>query len=231
MKKRNLDNTELDLIGRKLIEGGSVPSADIDRIVSNPDLFSLINSKIAAEGKGYKANAASGWFLFIRRNSAVFAGVAVMLIAVIAAANLLRPNRSPGPVQADIKEVQNLAETPDTARPDLPPQEQAGRNRSPGRAQNNDFQFEKAVVKQNVRPVEQKPRKPSSIEPQAEFYAISSSGGADETGDGQIIRVDMPRSSLLALGINVPLENDSEIVKADLLVGANGVARAIRVIK
>ena len=233
MKKRNLDNTELDLIGRKLIERGSVPSADIDRIVSNPDLFSLVNARIAADGNTYNAKLSSGWapFTFIRRNSALFAGVAIMLIAVIAAANLLRSDRSPVPVRADIKEVQDLAETPDTARPDLPPQEQVGRNRSPGRAQNNDFQFEKAVVKQNVTAAERKARKASSIEPEAEFYAISSSGGADDTGDGQIIRVDMPRSSLLALGVNVPLENDSEIVKADLLVGANGVARAIRVIK
>ena len=99
MKKRNIDKTELDLIGRKLIERGSLPTADIDKIVSNPDLFSLINSRIVAEGNAYKTNATAGWalFSFIRRNAAAFAGVAVMLpyllsIAALAVAvNRARP--------------------------------------------------------------------------------------------------------------------------------------------
>lgn len=228
MKKRNLDKTELDLIGRKLIELGSVPSVDIDQIVSNPDLFSLVNAKIAADAN--TKTTASGWvgFTYIRGNAVAFAGAAVMLIAVIAAASLLRSEK----VTPVVNIVQiPAAVLPEAARPDLPPKEQVGRNQSPGRAQNSDFQFEKAVVRQTMRPIERKPRQAASIEPEAEFYAISSSGGTDETGDGQIIRVDMPRSSLLALGVNMPLENDSEIVKADLLVGANGVARAIRVIK
>lgn len=229
MKKRNLDKTELDLIGRKLIERRSLPSVNIDKIVSNPDLFSLINSRIMAEGNAYKVNVTSGWvlFSFIRRNAAAFAGVAVMLIVVIAA-SLFRFDKVFNAANA----VQNpAAVVPEAARPDLPPQEQAGRNQSPGRAQNPDFQFEKAVVRQSIRPIEPKPRAHNSIEMEAEFYAISYNGEADEAGDGQIVRVDMPRSSLFALGVNVPLENDSEIVKADLLVGANGVARAIRVIK
>ena len=41
----------------------------------------------------------------------------------------------------------------------------------------------------------------------------------------------MPRSALFAMGVNIPLENDAEVVKADLLVGTDGVTRAIRVVE
>src|SRR5438874_326484 len=68
-------------------------------------------------------------------------------------------------------------------------------------------------------------------EPAGEFYALSTGYDQDETtGGGRIIRVDMPRSSLFALGVNIPLENDAEVVKADLLIGSDGMTHAIRVV-
>ena len=45
------------------------------------------------------------------------------------------------------------------------------------------------------------------------------------------MRVEMSRASLFAMGINIPLENGAEVVKADLLVGPDGVARAVRLAK
>ena len=63
-----------------------------------------------------------------------------------------------------------------------------------------------------------------------EFYAISGAEAADASG-GRIVRVDLPRASLFAMGINVPLENDSDTVKADILIGPDGVTRAIRLVK
>jgi 2-polyprenyl-6-methoxyphenol hydroxylase-like FAD-dependent oxidoreductase len=42
--------------------------------------------------------------------------------------------------------------------------------------------------------------------------------------------VTLPRASLVALGANISLEGDSQNVTADLLVGADGVPRAIRVV-
>ena len=50
------------------------------------------------------------------------------------------------------------------------------------------------------------------------------------SGGGQVVRVEMKRSSLFALGVNIPLENDDTVIKADLLIGRDGVTRAIRMI-
>ena len=65
-----------------------------------------------------------------------------------------------------------------------------------------------------------------------EFYALASVPDPSEAvRDGRIIRVDLPRASLLSLGVNVPLENENAIVKTDLLVGPDGVPKAIRLVK
>ena len=229
MNKRNLQNRELDLIGQKLIERGSLPSTDIEKIVSNPDLFSLISARIAADGKTPAANISLAWelFGFIRRNAVALAGVAVMVVAAMATASLFRSEKE----LIAAKVVQVPAAMPDAARPDLPPQV-VGRNPFPGRAPDRDLRFEKAVVKQVSNSGYRRPQRIVDIEPDADFYAISYAGDPAETsGGGRIIRVDLERSSLFAMGVNLSLENDDEIVKADLLVGSDGVTRAIRVIK
>ena len=231
MNKKNLQNSELDRIGRKLIERGSLPLAEIDKIVSNPELFSLVNAQVAANGKTPvpTVSMVSQRFLFIRGNAVAFGGIAVLVIAAISAVNMLRSEKD----LIAANEVQVPAAMPVAARPDLPPQEvEVGRNPSPGRAQDRDFTYEKAVVRQAPNAMGRKPQRSVDIEPEADFYPISYGGDPAETSDGgRIIRVDLERSSLFAMGVNLSLENDDEIVKADLLVGSDGVTRAIRVIK
>ena len=61
-------------------------------------------------------------------------------------------------------------------------------------------------------------------------HFVSAGYDPDESG-GRIIRVDMQRSSLFALGVNVPLENGPDAIKADLLIGPDGMTRAIRVVQ
>lgn len=48
---------------------------------------------------------------------------------------------------------------------------------------------------------------------------------------GQVIRVQMPRSALITLGLPVNVEHADVPVKADLLVGEDGLARAIRFVR
>ena len=95
MNKRNLQNSELDLIGRKLIEHGGVPPTAIDKIVSNPELFSLVNARITADGRkpSVTITSSSRFFSFIRRNAIAFGGIVIMVAAAIAAVGLLRSGK------------------------------------------------------------------------------------------------------------------------------------------
>ena len=48
---------------------------------------------------------------------------------------------------------------------------------------------------------------------------------------GEVIRVQMPRSAFITLGLPVNFERADELVKADLLIGEDGLARAIRFVR
>ena len=72
----------------------------------------------------------------------------------------------------------------------------------------------------------------TDIEEMGEFYPLTYIGGPDETEDGgQIVRVELPRSSLFAMGIDVPVENIAPKIKTDLLITADGMMRAVRFVK
>ncbi len=69
-------------------------------------------------------------------------------------------------------------------------------------------------------------------QPGGEFYALDYVGSPNETAeDLRIVRAEISRSELFALGVNLPIENESEKIKTDLLVGADGVARGIRFVE
>lgn len=87
--------------------------------------------------------------------------------------------------------------------------------------------IEKSAVRKPIRQ-QRFPRQQN--ERVGEFYALAGNPG--EAGEElQIVRAELSRSSLFALGVNLPIENESERIKTDLLVGADGVARAIRLVK
>jgi len=48
---------------------------------------------------------------------------------------------------------------------------------------------------------------------------------------GEVIRVQMPRSALITLGLPVNVERADEPIMADLLIGEDGLARAIRFVR
>ena len=55
-------------------------------------------------------------------------------------------------------------------------------------------------------------------------------GGTPLTG-GQLVRVSMPRSALASLGLPVNPASGGDAVKADVLLGDDGLAHAIRFVR
>jgi hypothetical protein len=69
-------------------------------------------------------------------------------------------------------------------------------------------------------------------EGEQDFYSLPFAGVFDESKEElQILRVELPRSSLIALGVNLPTESGEASIKTDLLVSSDGVARAVRLLK
>jgi anti-sigma factor RsiW len=64
-----------------------------------------------------------------------------------------------------------------------------------------------------------------------EFLPITYGGNLPQLDDGQVVRVELPRSALQSFGLPVNAERAGERVKADVLLGHDGVARAIRFVR
>lgn len=86
----------------------------------------------------------------------------------------------------------------------------------------------KAVVKKSARA----PRAQTGSEQEitSDFMPLTYVANASAQG-GQIVRVEMPRATLLALGIPIPGEPTREHLKADVLLNNEGLALAIRLVQ
>ena len=218
MNTRKIKNSELDAIGAKLIKTGQLSSDELDRIVSAPKLFDGVRARIAA---GDEKHASPGnWFIW-KPVAAAMAAVAVMIISFGYVGFFNGSNTVAVTITRDLPPVLKVGK--DTAKREVEPVVTY-----PTRSEASRPKVTKAVHRGNIRPVQPKLR-PAPITSEGEFYALSFAGNMeDAVRDGHIVRVDIPRSSLFALGVDLPLENDSKFIKTDLLVGTDGVPRAIR---
>jgi hypothetical protein len=64
-----------------------------------------------------------------------------------------------------------------------------------------------------------------------DFMPVGYANPMDLQDGGQIMRVELPRSTLAGFGLPVNMERVNERVKADVLVGPDGQARAIRFVQ
>jgi anti-sigma factor RsiW len=55
-----------------------------------------------------------------------------------------------------------------------------------------------------------------------------AAGDAADEDDVNLVRVAVPRSTMIALGFDVSTDRAEELVQADVMLGSNGVARAVR---
>jgi hypothetical protein len=236
MNKKKLTNEELDAIGRELVRASAVPESEIERIVTAPMLFSSIKRRIEADRPSQKAetwrekwSALPVWNW--HRATVAFATAAIFLAGTVAVLVFARRNSSP-----DLG--MKLPEAPAAVTPHKPntppdiPQALPGDSQQ-SRPELADYRKEpvrrprvqprRAVTKQIETP---------TFEAEGAFYPVSYAGSSEEmVQGGQIVRTEIPRSSLFAMGMDVPLESANEKIKTDLLVGPDGVVRGVRIVK
>ncbi len=228
MKRPELDNKTLDALGKQLICRSTPKSAELDNLISDPRLFEGVLAKIGSgvQGSSTKRSTASPIFSFFSTN-VVRLSCAFVIVAIAVESTTLLNKTKPMVTALALQFPETI---PAIARPVSPPK--FSYELSPGRATFSDIRAEETDAKHIVKTVYRQPKPNTTFESDGEFYQLTVAGDPNEPlGSERIIRVDMKRSSLLSLGVNLPLENESETVKADLLVGPDGVTRAVRVIK
>jgi hypothetical protein len=151
-------------------------------------------------------------------------------IKEVSSPNLIEASSShgatPAPAVIDVKDVRT-------------PRQIAARGARPAKPQ-RDGAFESLPISftvdgGQVRAGEDESASASQAAPQGTDVAASADFVQLATGDssaplesGQMVRVQVPRAALAALGLPVNAERASEMVKADILLAHDGTARAIR---
>jgi hypothetical protein len=64
-----------------------------------------------------------------------------------------------------------------------------------------------------------------------DFLPLSYGARSNLAEGGRMVRVELPHSALAALGLPVNMDRANEIVKADVLLGVDGLAHAIRFVR
>lgn len=227
MKRRSLQPGELDRIGKKLIASARLSEGEIEKISASPFLFETIRTETAEtfrlSAEAVEHNRFAAW---VRPLAFAFSSVGALLI--VAAVGIYVMREAPSNVAQNPTEpktqpalsvpqaVKPAGDTVNDPIPDIEPDPQ------PVAPQLQNASYRRPEPKRIQRPVAEKL-------PDIEFYPITHQGDPNEMArGGRIIRVEMSRSALFAMGVNVPLENGAEMITADLLVGPDGVTRAIR---
>ncbi len=219
MKK--LDNKQLDEIGKALVRNDAALSRGLESVLADPKLFDGVRTRIASEKP---ARAKTGRYM--RPAIAAFAGVTVVAVFAIVFVAF-----KPQPSVVFVQQPPALTKVADN---------KVGQFTTPDTIVDTKLESVDQPVRGaeriTTRPTVQnsRPRQPEAqrFRPESNFYAVSYAGDPHETErGGRIVRVDIPRSTLFAMGVDIPLENEADVVKADLLIGPDGVTRGIRVVE
>ena len=224
MKKHD-DN--LDRLVTELINTTVLRNDEQDAIASRSDLFSSVRARIIADG--VTRIEPSGTITFFQRSAILTAAAALIVMAVFGTMMIAKR-----PVSKSV--VNSIPPIPlnDKFAAKEPEVDEIT---SPSNIDGPEIKSTAAhLVRADYRPIVSERKVSVQREPQFEeqppqFFALAGLRPSEVAVDGsRIIRVELPRASLVTLGVNVPLDSDKQLIKTDLLVGPDGVPRAIRLV-
>ena len=227
--KRQIPNTnEFDRLASSLIKSTTLRHDEIEQIAARDDLFLSVKRRIMAEAReAQRVHTVRAWFA--RPRVLVFASIVSVLTVLFTVEAVVDRSNTRRKTPAPIAKSTSPAPPPEIIKDDTPPSR-------------SESHFETAVARPNVdrpapiRTFYHPARTAETAEPEPqqqpiEFYALAGMSANESLAGGRVIRVDLPRASLVSLGVNVPLGNDKQLIKADIVVGPDGVPRAIRVVE
>lgn len=101
----------------------------------------------------------------------------------------------------------------------------------PAAARNDKTNYAPRLPRRRMRPVfRPELANTNPAETVTDFIPLTEIADATAMHSGTIVRVEMPRASLIAMGLPLNAERARETVKADIVVGDDGLARAIRLV-
>ena len=162
---------------------------------------------------------------------AMAAAAALMLLAILVALQVLHKQSA---LESSASSQPALAETPAATSVAPPTTGIAGSHADESSLVSKKNGQALPAARRRMRPVfrpEMASRNRSlASETVTEFIPLTALADATAMRSGTVWRVEVPRASLIAMGLPLNAERAHETVKADIVVGDDGLARAIRLV-
>jgi len=160
------------------------------------------------------------------------AAVALIVTLLALVASRTRGTQQPGPQKA----INPGAAVPDEPRPSSPPlQVLPGSDKGVATAQAPGQRHRSADrIRNGGRskfPADDLNKSAADAEIATDFIPLMNRESLAQMDGGQVMRVELPRSALMSFGLPMDMERASERIKADVVVGNDGLARAIRFVR
>jgi hypothetical protein len=231
LRRKNPEQLErLDQVRRELLLAVIVSDEEIQNVTGSPDLLDGLQSRIEAQrgGRGREKAVVSRAIHNIVRAMVEpgrsprwsLTAAAVLLLAALALM-ISSPKRS--------SEETRLAQ---------PVSAQVTPSPSPGVGLNEPAQKTEQTVVVTGASIRHRQRQPSRRQSESrtnevatDFLPLTFTADSTSQVRGHLVRVTVPRSALVAMGLPMNAQRASELVRADVFIGDDGLARSIRFVQ
>lgn len=233
---RNFSDEQLDRIAAKLIADFAADEQTVAEVADSPKLWWSVRSAIATE----QARRETSWFAFLRPRLVAFAGAAALVLVAFSAFLMTRGggNEVAGLSDVTAPSIEEISTPVETIAPTIVPvKPEVSSQANPERATTPVLKTTpkpRPIVTAERAPAPKSVKQPNAAttakveETKTDFIALSYAGASD---GGQIVRVKVPSAMMVSLGVAANAGKDSEMVSAEIVVGDDGLARAIRFIR
>ncbi|MCD9189084.1 MAG: hypothetical protein LUM44_21890 [Pyrinomonadaceae bacterium] len=235
---RKLSDEEFDRIAKNLLQNFSPDDEMLDEIADSPKLWWNVRNSIEQE----KMRRERNWFFGLRWQFAAFGALGIILFAGIGGVFL---NFNSNETIAGVKEIEaqkieknaptvaeetEFSETAENESPLKPvAKTEKAKSISKKSLPKNTIQTKSSASEVKIKqPKAETVKDEVKTETKTDFIALSYSSATDS---GQIVRVKVPSSMMVSLGVTTESEQQSNLVNAEVVIGDDGMARAIRFIK
>ena len=227
---QNLSEEKLDRFAKEIARNIILTDEEVDEVADSPRLWWQVRSRIAEE----KARHEKQRFFIWRWQFAATGAFAVLIVATAAFwfFNSLKMEIADVKGENQMAVLNQKIELSSEIKPETPI------------LQLSPIELKKSAIKTKTKMaqtvVKSKPansftatrKSPPTKNPALQKSEIATDFIAlsylPATESGQVVRVKVPRSMLVSLGVTTNVEKPSELINAEVIVGDDGATRAIR---
>lgn len=243
MKKRVIEDKSLKKVGAQIMEAACLTDQEIEEIISKPSFFDSIATEIEREKMRREEVKISGGHsillnLTLQKEALAFGGLLLFSIAFLGLFFLGKHFSSKTlPYENVISQAREQTTQPfenklpvemDTAQPPKAFDKKIKRERPVQKAS-----LKESKSRQLSGELLQKKRWQSPVtKVQEEFYPLAFAAELNNADDGRhIVKAELSSKELNRMGLYLPLQNQDEVFKTELIISSDNVPLAVRFLK